>query len=499
MRRPLRLTVAELCEAVCARLLRGDPLLMLDGLSTDTRVIQVGELFIAIRGERFDGHHFLSIALAKGARAAMVDEQSLGEGLCRAIELAGIPVIVVGDTRRALGLLAQRHRLSLRVRVVGITGSNGKTTTKELLAAALAVYGSTHSTRGNFNNDVGLPLCLLELDPEHHFAVLEMGTSAQGEIAWLAELARPELGLVTNIAAAHTEGLGGIEGVAAAKGELYEAIGPDGVAVFNLDDPLVRVQVERCRAVRRLSFGRSPGADVRVIEAHAFERDGLGAAGILEVGGRRLPLHLRLIGKHNLFNAAAAAAACLGLGLDPEPALAAMEQVSAQPHRMDLRAVGDLLLLDDSYNANASSSLVAVAALAALASRKRAARFPARMVVVLGEMLELGLCSEELHRQVGRKVAELGVDLLITVGEQARWAGEEYRRTGPGSWVHLKEAPEVGPALAGWLKPGDHILLKGSRRVGLERVLADIEQMQATDGLSVPPRQRGAEQPSEGG
>ncbi|MBM4319616.1 MAG: UDP-N-acetylmuramoyl-tripeptide--D-alanyl-D-alanine ligase [Deltaproteobacteria bacterium] len=484
MKQPVEFRIEEIRQATGGTLLGGRVQQLVHGVCTDTREIEPGDLFVALKGERFDGHAFLAQALARGAAGLLVAGAAVPS--LPTLETgpdASVPVIAVDEPRLALGRLALWHRSRFQVQLVGITGSNGKTSTKELLAEALAEFGPTLRTRGNFNNELGLPMTLLGLNEGHCYAALEMGMNHPGEIAYLASLALPCVGLVTNIAAAHTAGVGDVEGVAAAKGELYAALPPDGIAVVNLDDHRVVAQAATRTTARRVTFGRAPGADVHIVEAvpgGGRPGRGGGSQGVLEVDGSRLPVQLKLVGAHNVVNAAAALAACLGLGLDCEQALSAMELVPPSPHRMVLVRVQGRQVLDDCYNANPASMLAALDTLEQLVRQAGAAQGSAvRCFAVLGEMLELGELEEQLHRQVGRRAAELGLELLVTVGERARALGDEARARGLGArWLHATEAAGVGRRLLGVTRPGDFVLLKGSRRVGLERVLDELKQVE---------------------
>jgi len=475
MRQDLQLTVAEAVHATGAELLSGRPQGLLGGVCSDTRLLQPGDLYFAIKGERFDGVDYVSQALAAGASGLVIPAHALPRLPTLELGERAVPILAVPDTRAALGRLAHWHRRRFGVQLAAVTGSNGKTGTKELVGAALALAGPTLKTSGNLNNDIGLPFTLLQLRPEHRFAVLELGMNAPGEIAYLAGLALPRIGVITCVAAAHTEGLGSIEGVAAAKGELFEALRPDGVAVVNLDDPHVVAQARRTSAPV-LTFGTSAGADVRVVQASsgAGPLGTGGASGILEVGGRLLPVQLKLLGRHNLLNAAAALAVCRAFDLEPEPCLLAMGRVLPAPHRLAVQRLLGLTVIDDCYNANPGSMVAALDTLEALAAE---AIGHARKIAILGEMRELGAESLRLHQQVGRHAGRIGLELLITVGREAEALGEEARRTGGVKrWVHQEEAGEVAELLLERSRPGDLVLLKGSRRVGLERVLDGLRR-----------------------
>jgi len=472
-RQAVRLELSAVVEALGARLVGAPGGAALTGVCTDTRALRPGDLFVALVGDRFDGHRFLQTAADGGASALLVASGSEPIQRWGAGAAPPAPLVIVPDTRRALGALGRWHRRRHSARVVAVTGSNGKTTTKELLAGALAPFGPTPRTMGNFNNEVGLPLALLGLQPQHAYAVIEMGTSGPGEIAALAALAEPSVGVITCVAAAHTAGLGDVDGVARAKGELYGALPPSGVSVVNVDDPRVVGQAPRGPA-RQVGFGRAPGATVRILSACASAGPGLGAAGVLEVGGDQLPIGTRLLGRHNIHNAAAALAAIVALDLDVAPAAAALADVPAPPHRMALSRVADLVVLDDAYNANPQSALAALETLAALAE---GLPHNTQAGIVLGDMLELGSSSEQEHRRVGRRVAELGLSLLVTMGEQAARAGAAASEAGAPLVLRADDAEHAAALVHGWACAGSHLLLKGSRGAAVERVLAPLRKL----------------------
>ena len=370
----------------------------LSGVSTDSRNISPGELFIPLRGERFDGHDYLSQAVKNGAAACLSEE--VVEGL-------SVPVVRVTNTLRALGDLAAAYRLQLQGPLVAVTGSAGKTTTKEMLAAILEQVGPGLKTAGNFNNLIGLPLTLFRLQPEHQWAVIEMGTSALGEIERLTEIAMPTVGIITNIGPAHLETLHGLDGVARAKGELFANL-RGGTAIINLDDPRV-ARLPVANGVRKVGFGTGPEAQVRAAKIEA-----LADSVCLELifAGKSQKICLKVPGRHNVHNVLAAAAAALVLDVPLAKIAAGLNGFSPSPGRMNLfpLACGGLLL-DDSYNAN---PLSVAAALEALAAQKGSGR----RVGVLGDMLELGSDAARMHQEIGGKAAGI-LDLLIAVGQFA--------------------------------------------------------------------------------
>lgn len=446
------------------------------GVSTDSRTLRPGELFVALAGPREqpvrvvqDGHRFLGEALRRGAWGVLVEEQALRREEV-AGELAAWPdraVVAVPDTLRALGDLAAHHRRRMPARVVAITGSNGKTTTRQMTAAIAAERWRVLSTAGNQNNLIGLPLTLLGLAPGDEVAVVELGMSRAGEIRRLAEIAAPEIGVVTNIGPAHLEGVGGIAGVVAAKAEIFEGIMPEGTAVLNADDAVTPALAAGWSG-KRVSFGLSAAADVR---AERIERAESGAAFTLALAdGGRVRVRLPWLGEHNVRNAlaAAAAAACLGADADQIAAGLAAARPAAMRFEIGTFPPG-VTVVNDAYNANPASMRAALAAFAQLAGAGRRA-------LVLGDMLELGPVAPEAHRELGVAAAESDPALLLAVGAFSGQvaAGAHAAGLAPAAIATAPDAAAAAAVLAEWLRPGDLVLLKGSRGVGLERVLTRL-------------------------
>lgn len=422
------------------------------GVSTDTRSLQAGDLFVALRGETFDGHAFLKTAAASGAAAAVVDRaEALPDGF---------PGVCVGDTLAALGALARGHRLRFTPSVVGVTGSVGKTSTKELLAAALRPLGPVLKTEGNFNNEVGLPLSLFRLRAEHRAAAIEMGMNHAGEISRLAAIARPQIGVVLNARAVHLEALGTIENVAKAKAELYQGLPADGVAVANADDALVSAEAER--AGRRVfTFGEKAvgPVDVRLL---SVDDRGLGGVELsLHAEGRSWKTRLSMLGAHNALNACAAVAAALAAGVRAADAVEALSLAHTAAHRLEIVHLSDsVTLLDDCYNASPSSMRAALTTLRQAAQGRR-------LGAILGDMLELGVEELELHRQVGRECG--GLDWLLCFGARSATLAEEARAAGVAAVSVTSDVNDGMKWIRSQLRAGDAILLKGSRGMRLER------------------------------
>jgi len=460
------LTLAEVAQALRLESEANYARLTFPGVSTDTRNLKGGELFVALKGERFNGHDYLKQAFDKGAAAAVVNRHG---------ELKGRLMLRVPDTLRALGDLAAYLRRRQTLKVVAITGSNGKTTTREMTVRILKQSFNVLAASANFNNLIGLPLTLFNLRPEHQVAVLEMGTNRFGEISRLTEIADPDVALVTSIAPAHLEGLGGLEGVARAKGELYDGLKNGAVALVNLDDPLV-VRIAGTYSGPRLSFGFSRQAEV---QARKLKHRGLKGSGFELVTPKgSVTVRLPLYGRHNISNALAAAAVSLSMGVTPARIRDALSGMKPFPGRLELKRLsGPIYLLDDTYNANPVSVEAALSVLKRLKGRGRA-------VAVLGDMFELGAESEAEHARIGRVAAETGLDLLVGVGPLAKVLIGSARRTGLSrDRLHwFEDQDQAGLWLKAELRPLDRVLIKGSRGMHLERIVSCLERQEGGQG-----------------
>ncbi len=453
-----RFSEQEILEATAGRRVGPSGPPAFEGVSTDTRKPCQGCLFVALQGERFDAHEFLDAAAAQGAAGAIVQR-----GRKRAATRPEFPLYEVDDTLVALGALARFHRLRFSAPLGAITGSNGKTTAKEMTHAILATRGPTLRSEGNFNNEIGLPLTLFRLGREHVAAVVEMGMNHPGEIGRLTSIARPDAGLITTIQPAHLEGLGSVAGVAAAKGELFRGLRPEATAVVNLDDPHVMAQAEALPS-RRITFGRSPAADVRIARVESRGAAGLSAA--FSFRGREQVARLAFVGEHNVHNAAAAFGLAVALGYSPEECIRGLEAARPQAHRLNLvTAPSGITILDDCYNANPSSMAAALQTLRSLAGRGRA-------VAVLGDMLELGPAEEREHGAIG-ELASRSAELVAFFGPRSR----EGQRSAAALGSLCAHFEEVDPLLD-WLRPrlrrDDLVLVKGSRGMRLERVVEQL-------------------------
>ena len=424
----------------------------LHGVGTDTRQLAPGMLFVAIRGERVDGHDFLAQASAAGAAGALVE---------RRVPDAQLPQVQVADTLAALGDLASAVRARSSVQVVGITGSSGKTTVKNLCAAILEGVAPTHATAGNQNNEIGLPLSLLNMRDDARYAVLEMGAGKPGDIAYLAGIARPYVALVNNVAPAHLERMGSIEGVAETKGAIYAALPADGIAVINADDAFAGYFAAQAGTRSVLRFGLVVDADVRAGDVHS---DLAGSRFELITPVGRAAAMLPLPGLHNVRNALAAAALAHALGVAPPQIAAGLARAGAVGGRLARRVMpGGWTLIDDSYNANPGSVAAAIETLALAGGETW---------LVLGDLAELGPGAPALLAELGRKAHTAGIARLWTVG---RLSAEASRAFGHAA-RHFDDQAALAAALRAELHAGVTCLVKGSRSAAMERVIDQLEQ-----------------------
>jgi UDP-N-acetylmuramoyl-tripeptide--D-alanyl-D-alanine ligase len=423
------------------------------GYSIDSRTVQPGELFFAVKGERLDGHDFVAQALSRGAIAAVVAK----EQLARYFSPAGL--LAVDDTLIALQTLATAVRKMWGKTAIGVTGSMGKTTTKEAMAHLLAIKYRVHRTKGNFNNHFGLPLGLLTLEPEYDVAVVEMGMSHAGEIFALARIALPNQAVVTNVAPVHLESFDSIAGIARAKYELIEALPHGGTAILNADDEYV-CQFGRDFKGKVVMFGLKPTADVRAENVEVLGTEG--ARFDLVSRGMRQPVQSPLLGKHNVYNVLAAAAVALEHGITPSEIAEALPSLQPADKRGQVVQLGNITVLYDCYNSSPKALMAAVDTLIAMPARRR--------IVVAGEMLELGPTGEQLHRECGRYIAGGKLDFLLGVRGLAKPMVEAAREAGTNA-EFVATPEEAGEWLAREAREGDVVLLKASRGVRLEKAL----------------------------
>lgn len=437
------------------------------GVSTDTRSLRSGQLFFALRGANHDGHRFIPAAWEGGACACVADEVG-ADAFARG---AAGPLLTVDDTVAALGRLARHHRHTLRATVIAVTGSNGKTTTKSMLAHVLATHRRCQASVKSFNNHIGVPLTLLTSSPDDDYLIVEIGTNAPGEIAALATLAQPDAAIVTSIGDAHLEGLGGREGVVREKMSLFDHVRPGGEAVIESAAARLAGVLPRQRDLRWTTFGRDADAGVRV---HDIETELRRTDARIDANW---PLHLPFGGAHNAVNAAGVFALCRRLGFEPDAILAPLTTYRLPDLRLNVQEFDGVTIVEDCYNANPSSMAAAVDLLAATRHGRR--------VLVVGEMAELGAASADLHRVIGTQAARAGIEVVVSIGSRARLVSEAASAL--NSQVrcrHFADATAAAVGLRSCLHTGDTVLIKGSRSAGLERIM-QAWRAWATDGVAV--------------
>jgi UDP-N-acetylmuramoyl-tripeptide--D-alanyl-D-alanine ligase len=460
----------EVLRATGGKLLQGEEGAFFKGISTDSRTVGIGELFIALKGPRFDGHHFALAALEKKAGGVVIEEDKAGD--VRWNGYRPKVVIAVKDTLLALGDLAHDWRRKYDTPVVALTGSNGKTTTKEMISACLETTFPILKTEKNLNNLIGLPLTLLNLTERERVVVLEMGMNVSGEIRRLTEIAEPDVGLITNIQKAHLEGMGSLERVKEEKGELFRRMRQDGTILVNQNDPYVS-DLARPFLGQKITFGVEKTAEVMAEEVRLIGPEGTSFTVSLEGEERRITLPL--LGKHFVSNALAAIATASLFGIALEKVKEALEHFRPFHMRMEVISLeGGKTLINDTYNANPRSMELALETLAEMKGKGRA-------IAVLGDMLELGDFSEEAHQKIGEKVKELSIDLLLTLGEKGPLVVESAIRHGfePERAKVLESYSEVISFLKGALQEGDWILVKGSRGMAMEEVVEGLIERRA--------------------
>ena len=474
-------TVEELREAISVKVLAGDPSptakRRIRHISTDSRTISNGDLFVALQGERFDGHEFVPAALAQGAVGAIVhDEYRLPEGKgVKASPGSRIGPFLFGvrDPLFAYQQLATRHRSRFDIPVVAVTGSNGKTTTKEMVASVLAQRWRTLKTEGNFNNRIGVPHTLFRLTVRHRAAVIEMGVDQQGQTTRLCEIARPTIGVITNIGPDHLEFFGSMEGSAQAKAELLDLLPPDGTAILNADDPYFDYLASRtqCRVV---SFGLSGRADVRATNVESDARKGTSFHLLLPGKSRHTAVSIKVHGMHNVTNALAAAAVGLSLNFSGATIAQGLARFRPAAMRSQIVAHHGVQIINDCYNANPASMKAALELLAHWSPvRER--------VAVLGDMLELGRDSRRLHREVGQVLPSMSLSRLVACGELGRDIAEGARQAGMpnSSIVELPDAAAAAEWLRKTVRQGDVVLVKASRGMKMEQIVHALTGMKS--------------------
>ncbi len=433
---------------VTGAVLSGDDV-RFDGCTTDSRNVNAGQLFIALKGERFDGHRYVGAAAAAGACAALVEED-VGD--------ADLTLLRCGDSRRAMGDLAGYWRGCFDLPLIALTGSNGKTTVKEMIAAVVSRRAPVLATRGNLNNDIGVPLTLFGLGNEHRCAIIEMGANHAGEIDYLSRMARPTVALITQCAPAHLEGFESVDGVARAKAEIFRGLMQDGVAVINADDEYAGYWFESAGSHRRITFGLEQNADVSASDIQVDE-DQQRQSFVLRLPGAAVDVTLAMPGRHNVMNALAAAACCCVVDIPPEVIRSGLEQCRPVTGRLQVKvSKAGVRVVDDSYNANPGSLRAGLEVLTA---------YPGRHWLVLGDMGELGESGPSLHEQVGELARESGVERLYALGPLTE---HTVRGFGEGA-RHFDDAGDLLQALQADAGSRTSILVKGSRAMAMERIV----------------------------
>ncbi|MEM7026815.1 MAG: UDP-N-acetylmuramoyl-tripeptide--D-alanyl-D-alanine ligase [Pseudomonadota bacterium] len=424
------------------------------GCSTDTRTLQKGNLFIALRGENFDGHNFIEQAEAKGASSLLIDKESKYE----------LPALTSDNTKKAMGLLAKSWRSKLPVRTVAVTGSNGKTSVKEIVKSILSEAGNVHATTGNLNNDIGVPITLFALAKEHEYAVIEMGANHAGEIDWLSHIAIPDVAVITQCAPAHLEGFGSIEGVARAKAEIYGGLHQDGTAVINADDKYADFWKEISSNRKQLLFSfENKNADVYASDVNNRpEKNSIEF--VLHIKNESITISMPMPGKHNVMNALSAAACCHCLNISIEMIKQGIEKMQSVSGRLQfLTGKAGSRIIDDTYNANPTSLLAAINVLNEL---------PGKKILVLGDMGELGDTSIELHAEAGENAKLSGIDNLFTLGDLSAHASQAFA----DGAEHFTDISNLNNHLLSKLNPETTILIKGSRSMRMERVINAVRE-----------------------
>ncbi len=455
------LTLDEIASVVQARPLGRSGRHLVDSVGIDSRQVKSGEVFFAIRGERFDGHAFVASAIDQGAMAAVVSRPELVPSDLRELGL----LLLVDDTLAALGRLAAYHRHKVRATVIAVTGSNGKTTTKEMIDHVLSGRRRGRGAPKSFNNAVGVPLTLLSVEPDDDYVVAEIGSSAPGEVAHLAEMAAPDIGVITSVAETHLEQLGSLAGVAREKASLVDHVVKTGCAIVpgGLDVLDKELRRRGRRGVRRVRFGRGDDVELRATEIES-EADRVSFR--VNDGAR---VTIPTAGEHNVLNALAAMGAAAELGIGPGEAGERLASFRPPPMRLEVHRWGEVTLINDAYNANPASMDAAAGVLADWPDARR-------RVFVAGDMRELGEASLAKHQQLGRRIASAGVDVLVAVGEYAEAVAQTVRRE--NAQMHVDVAVGVEDAadrLGGIVRAGDVIMIKASRALGLEALVGTIE------------------------
>jgi UDP-N-acetylmuramoyl-tripeptide--D-alanyl-D-alanine ligase len=444
--------LAQLAQ-ICGGTLQGQDV-EFSALSIDSRSIKMGELFVALKGPSFDGHAFVKAAEQGGAVALLVEQ----------FVESDLPQVIVKDSRRALGELASAWRMQYQIPVIAVTGSNGKTTVKEMLASILSQQGKVLATKGNLNNEIGVPLTLMRINSEHRYAVIEMGANHHGEIRYLTNLAKPTVALLNNAGPAHLEGFGDIAGVAKAKGEIFEGLQKDGVAIINADDKYTAVWDSICAAIAHQHFGINHPADVSATDLHPV--DGAGYRFKLHAGSTSVDVMLPLPGRHNVMNALAASAAAIAAGATLTSVKDGLQALAAVGGRLQVKQnSAGVTVIDDTYNANPASLQAGLDVLNESESGEK--------ILVLADMGELGEHALSMHQQMGEQAKSCGVDRLFTFGEMAQHSAQAFGDRASHFATQDELIGELKSALTVSGKRAT-VMVKGSRSMQMERVVAAL-------------------------
>ena len=474
----------ELAEAISARIIVQDNQTANDSLevnveanriNTDTRSIEHGDVFLALRGDRFDGHHYVQQAQEKGAVAAIVDEKYISshnsQELLKTSESVPLPLIVVNDTLKALADSSLWNRKKFMGPVIAITGSAGKTSVKSMVAHIMQSLGSCWATPGNFNNHIGAPLTLLGLKPSHASAVIELGASGEGEIAYTAQLAKPDVAIITNVSGAHLEGFGCIETIVRTKGEIIDALSSDGCAVLNADDIYYTDWVIRAADRSVISFGITNYADVMATDIICDEN---GSRFNVVYKQNQMPCEIPLLGQHNVLNALSAIAACLAVNLDLSQIIDRLKTLPMVDGRLQwVDGDGGIKILNDSYNASPASVKAGIDVLAL---------WKDNACLVLGDMAELGKDSAAIHAEIGEYARQKGIAHFVATGSACRHAVDAFNQSDNAHW--FEEQSELLKYLNKYKQPGQVFLVKGSRSAGMDKVVTALSVNSAVHSIS---------------
>ncbi len=456
-----KLDVNDIIKATKAQLLHGCASTVFTGISTDSRQLQKGDLFVALCGDQFNGHTFISQAIEKGAAGLLLSQDDdYKNEICE-----DTAVLKVKDTLKALQDIGAYYRLQFDIPVIGVTGSNGKTTTKDMIAAILAQRYPVHKTSGNFNNEIGVPLTLLGIERYHCGAIVEMGMRGLGQIMRLCEIAHPTMGVVTNVGVTHIGELGSQKNIAAAKGELIEALDANGVAVLNGDDPFVR-ELASHNLGKVLFFGFSSEVDIQANTICSLSDES--CEFLLRINEEEMNVVLPVPGKHNVYNALAAAGVASALGFSLGEIKDGLKNLKLTGMRCEFIDFPQFRVINDAYNASPTSMEAALKMLCGVSAKRR--------IAVLGDMLELGNQSDVLHTQVGIQAGKCDIDCLICIGQEARNIGEGACQWGMMENIYYCATnQEAGELLLTLVQPGDMVLLKASRGMKLEEIIDHLK------------------------